>query len=92
MKLAKKNNEANKLLSQFEKINRTIDKAELVSTKTDGTKYNFNIFALPLKFIKKVHNYEITLDEAIEEQTELRKLINKLNECSPRVSKKKKKK
>ena len=51
MKLAKKNNEANKLLSQFEKINRTIDKAELVSTKTDGTKYNFNIFALPLKFI-----------------------------------------
>ena len=90
MKLAKKINEANKLLYQFEKIDRTIDKAELVSTKTDETKYNFNIFALPLKFIKKVHNYEITLDEAIEEQTELRKLISKLNECGPRVSKKKK--
>ena len=54
-------------------------KAELVSTKTDGAKYDFNRFALPLKFIEKIHNYEITLDEAIEEQTELRTLINKQN-------------
>ena len=33
----------------------------------------------PLKFIKKIHNYEITLDEARNYQTELRILINKLN-------------
>ena len=51
MKLAKKNNEANKLLIEFEKIDRRLDKAELVCTKTDETKYNFNIFAVPLKFI-----------------------------------------
>ena len=51
MKLAKKNNEANKLLSEFEKIGKTLDNAELVCTKTDVTKYNFNIFALPLKCI-----------------------------------------
>ena len=63
-------------------------KAELVSTKTDGAKYDFNRFALPLKFIEKIHNYEITLDEAIEEQRELRKLINKLNEYGPRIFKK----
>ena len=37
------------------------------------------VFAFPLKFIGKNHNYEITLDEAIEEQTELRTLINKQN-------------
>ena len=80
MKLAKKNDEANKLLPKFKKIDRILDKAELVSTKTDGTKFDFNSFALPLKFIEKIHNYEITLDEAIEEQTELIKLINKLNE------------
>ena len=48
---------------------------ELVCTKTDGTKYNFNIFALPLKFIEKIHNYEITLDEAMDNQENLEKLI-----------------
>ena len=68
---------------------RKLDKAELVSTKTDGTKYDFNRFALPLKFIEKIHNHEITLDEAIEEQTELRKLINKLNEIVQEFQKKK---
>ena len=48
-------------------------------TKTDGTKYDFNRFSLPLKFIEKIHNYEITLDEAINNQTELGILVNKLN-------------
>ena len=84
----KKNNEANKLLAEFEKIDKRLDKAELVCTKTDETKYNFNIFAIPLKFILKNHNYEITLDEAIEEQAELKELINKLNDYGPRISKK----
>ena len=46
---------------------------------------------LPLKFIEKIHDYEITLDEEIEEQEELRELINKLNDYAPRNSKKKKK-
>ena len=90
--ISKKNDETNKLLLKFKTIDRILDKAELVSTKTDGTKYDFNRFALPLKFIKKIHDYEITLDEAIEEQTELRELINKLNDYGPRISKKKKKK
>ena len=43
---------------------------------------------LPLKFIEKIHNYEITLDEAINCQTELKILINKLNnDYNPRNSK-----
>ena len=89
----RKNDEANKLVPKFKKIDRTLDKAELVCTKTDGTKYDFNRFALPLKFIEKIHNYEITLDEAIEEQTELRILINKLNnDYNPRIPKKAKEK
>ena len=64
LKLAKKNDEANKCLPEFRKIDETLDNAELVCTKTDGTKYDFNRFSLPLKFIEKIHNYEITLDEA----------------------------
>ena len=79
-------------MPKFKKINRRIDKSELVCTKTDGSKYNFNIFALPLKFIVKIHNYEITLDKAIEGQAELKELINKLNDYSPRISKKAKEK
>ena len=39
--------------------------------------------------MKKIHNYEITLDEAINYQTELKILINKLNnDCNPRNPKK----
>ena len=76
-KISKKNNEANKLLSEFKKVDKTLDNADIVCTKTDNkTKYDFNRFSLPLKFIEKIHNYEITLDEAINDQTEL---INKLN-------------
>ena len=57
-------NEAYKLLSEFKKIGETLDNAELVCTKSDGSKYDFNRFLLPLKFIEKTHNCEITLDEA----------------------------
>ena len=66
-------------MPKFKKIDRTLDKVELVSTKTDRTKYDFNRFALPLKFIEKSYNYEITLNEAIDDHTELKILINKLN-------------
>ena len=59
MKLAKKNDKANKLLFEFKKIDETLDNVELVCTKTDGTKYDFNHFSLPLKFIEKIDNYEI---------------------------------
>ena len=75
-KLAKKNEEANKLLSEFKKIDETLDNAELVCIKTDGTKYDFNRFSLPLKFIEKIHNYEITLDQ-VKKQTNRIKNINK---------------
>ena len=85
--IRKKNNEANKLLPIYKKIDRILDISELVSIKTDGTKYNFNRFALPLNFVEKSHNYEIILDEVIEEQTELRNLINKTNEYGPRIPK-----
>ena len=34
-------------------------------------------------FIGEIHNYEITLNEAINDQTELKILINKLNNYNP---------
>ena len=47
----------------------------------------------PLKFIEKIHNYKITLDEAKNYQTELGILINKLNNhYNPRSLKKAKEK
>ena len=68
-KISKKNDEANKLLPEFRKIDKTIVNAGLVCTKTDNkTKYDCNRFSLPLKFIEKIHDYEITLDEAIDNQ------------------------
>ena len=86
--ISKKNYEANKLLSEFRKIGQTLDNAELVYTKTDGTKYNFNIFALPLKFIEKIHSYEITLDEAMDDQEKLEKLISRLENYNAKNFKK----
>ena len=42
--ISKKNDEANKLLFEFKKIDEALDNSELVCTKTDGTKYDFNRF------------------------------------------------
>ena len=87
--ISRKNNKANELLSKFRKTDQTLDNAEIVCTKTDEIKYDFNRFLLPSKFIEKIHNYEITLDEAINYQTELQILINKLNnDYNSRYSKK----
>ena len=69
----------NYCLNLKKKKKETFHNAELISTKIDGTKYDFNCFFLPLKFIEKIHNYEITLDEAINDQQDLNILINKLN-------------
>ena len=91
--IRRKTAEANKILLDIKKIDETLDNAELVCTKTDGTKYDFNRFLFPLKFIEKIHNYEITLDEARNYQTELRILISKLNnDYNPRNPKKAKEK
>ena len=73
---------------KFIELDGALEKVELVCTKTDGTKYDFNSFFLSLKFIEKFYNYKITLDEAIEDQTKLKILINKLNyDCNPRDTK-----
>ena len=90
-KISTKNDEANKLLPEFRKIDKAPENLELVCTKTDGTKFDFNRFLRPLKFIEKIHNYEITLNEAIEDQTKLKILINNVNnDYNPRSEKKSK--
>ena len=71
-----KHEEANKLLPKSKKkVNNILKKAELVCVKTDGTIYNCNRFIFPCKFIEEIYNYEITLNEAINDQTELKILI-----------------
>ena len=64
---------------ELKRIDKTLENVDLVCTKTDGTPYNFNNFSLPLKFIEKIHNYEITLDKAINSLTKLNIFIKKLN-------------
>ena len=49
---------------RIKKIDTELDTAKLTHTKTDGkTKSDFNLFTSLLKFGRKIHNYEITLDE-----------------------------
>ena len=87
--IRRKNDEANKILPDINKIDETLDNAELLCTKTDGTKYGFNRFLFLIKFIEKIHKYEIILDEAKNNQTELGILINKLNnDYNPNIPKK----
>ena len=76
----KKNAESNKLVPKFIELYETLEKVDLVCTKTDETKYDFNRSLLPLKFIAKIYNYKITLDKAIQDQTKLGVSINKLND------------
>ena len=69
--IGRKNDEANKILLNVNKIDAKLDNAELVCTKIDGTKYDFNRFEFPLKFIEKNYNYEITLNEVKGNQDKL---------------------
>ena len=77
--ISKKNAEANKLVPKFIELDGSLENVELVFTKTDGTKYDFHCFSLPVKFIAKIHNSEITLEEAMKDQTKTKILINKLS-------------
>ena len=54
-------------------------------TKTDGkTKYNFSNFTFPSKFASKIYDKDFTLEEAKDNQLELKILINNLNNsCNP---------
>ena len=58
-KISKENEEVYKLLSEFNEIEETLDNVELVCAKTDGTKYDFNRFSLPLEFIEKICNMKL---------------------------------
>ena len=44
----------------------------------------------PFKFVKKIYNYEITLDEAMDDQEKLEKLIIRLKNYKAKNKKKKK--
>ena len=77
--ISKKNAEANKLVPKFIELDGSLENVELAFTKTDGTKYDFNCFSLPVKFIAKIHHSEITLEEAMKDQTKTKILINKLS-------------
>ena len=79
-----KNDEANKLLPEFRRINDKLENPELVCTKTDRAKYDLYRFSLPFKFIEKIYKYKITPDEAIEKQAKLKEIIKKLNNYGPR--------
>ena len=89
--IGRKNDEANKILLDVKKIDAKLDTAELVCTKTDGTKYDFNRFAFPLKFIETFYNYEITLVEAMHDQHKLEKLIIRLENYKAKIKKKEEK-
>ena len=45
--ISKKNFEANILVPKFKKLDKELENVELVCTKTDGTKNDFNRFSLP---------------------------------------------
>ena len=59
-------------------IDDWLDKAQLISTKTDGkTKYDFNRIAFPLKFPSKIYRRDLTLQEAEDASYDLQILTNK---------------
>ena len=85
----RKNDEAKDLVFKIKKIDTELDTAELVGTETDGkTKYDFNLFPCPLKSARRIHNYEITLNEAIDDQEKLKNLIMRLENYKPRNTQK----
>ena len=72
--------EAKQLMENIKVIDDWLETAQLICTKTDGkTKYEFNKFALPLKFATKIYCHNLMLQEAEDDQQKLKILINKLN-------------
>ena len=74
---------AKKMIKQIKyyltlKKNDELDTAELFCTKTDETKYDFDRFSSPFKFVAKIYNYEITLEEAMDNKKKLENVISKL--------------
>ena len=57
-----------------------LDTAKLFCTKADGkTKYDFNKFTFSSKCTLKIYRHDFMLQEAENDQQELKILINKLN-------------
>ena len=72
--------EAKELMNKIKVIDDWLETAQLICTKTDGkTKYDFNKFTFPSKFTLKIYCHDFTLQEAQDNQQELKILINKLN-------------
>ena len=88
------NYEARKLMIKIKQLDNWFDSAQLICTKTDGkTICNFSNFTFPLKFYSKIHNKYIKLQEAENNQQELKILINKLNKnYNPKINIKRKEK
>ena len=85
-------NKMMKQINQCLNLEKSIEhliKKNLFVQKLMELNMTFNV--LPLKFIEKNHNYEITQDEAIEDQIKLQILVNKLNSNYNRRSVKKQK-
>ena len=76
--IGRKNDKGNKILLHIKKIDAKPDTAELV-----WTKYDFNRFVFPLKFIEKIYNYEITLKM---NKDELEKIIIRLENYKARIN------
>ena len=71
---------AKKIMDNIKVTDDWLENAQLICTKTDGkTKYNFTKFIFPLKFASKIYRRDLTLQEAEDDQQELKILINKLN-------------
>ena len=67
-------------MNEIKILNDWLDNAQLVCTKTDGiTKYDFSNFTCSSKFVSKIYNENLMLQEAEDNQQELQILINKLN-------------
>ena len=91
--IRRENDETKDLVFKIKKIDTEPDTAELICTKADGkTRYDFNLLASPLKFARKTHNYEISVNEAIDDQEKLENLIIRLENYKPRNPQKKKRK
>ena len=72
--------EAKELMNKIKVIDDWLETAQRICTKTDGKiKFDFNKFALPLKFATKIYRHDLTLQEAEDGQQKLKILINKLN-------------
>ena len=77
------------LIKKINKIVQSNKSKSFVCTHSDGTQNDFNQYRVVNQFGSEIYDGKLSIEDAKDEQYEMKILINKLKRCNPTNLKKK---